>query len=264
MESVSRVFDLSGKAAVVTGGAAGIGRSIAERLAEAGASVLVADVNGSAASGTAAELQKAGSRVEAVTADVSNVADIRKMVDECVERFGSVDILVNNAGVFPFASAESMTEEQWDHVLDINLKGTFFCSQAAAKVMREKGGGKIINIASIDALHPAGSLAHYDASKGGVLMMTRSLALEWAVHGIYVNAILPGAISTPGVASQSQAAMTSGVTLEQMLESFTARIPLKRMGEPDDIAKVALFLASSASSYMTGSQIVVDGGFLLS
>jgi 2-deoxy-D-gluconate 3-dehydrogenase len=248
----------------VTGGAAGIGKGIALRLAEAGASVVIADVNGAEAEKTAAELRKAGRVAQAVQADVSKVADATRMVKVCADRFGNIGVLVNNAGVFPFTPADSMTEAQWDRVLDVNLKGAFFAAQAAANAMKETGGGRIINIASIDGVHPTGNLAHYDSSKGGMLMMTRSLALEWAKYGIAVNAILPGGITTPGTAAQSQAMTAAGVSLEEMMKVFTARIPMRRMGEPDDIAKAALFLASDASSYMTGSELVVDGGYLLS
>jgi 2-deoxy-D-gluconate 3-dehydrogenase len=130
--------------------------------------------------------------------------------------------------------------------------------------MKASGGGKIVNIASIDSLHPTGNLAHYDASKGGVLRLTRSRAVEWAPFGITVNAVLPGGIGTPGTAAISEGMLAAGMTQEQLTAAFTARIPLKRMGEPDDIAKVVLFLASDASGYMTGSHIVVDGGYLLS
>jgi 2-deoxy-D-gluconate 3-dehydrogenase len=264
MKSIAEVFDLSGKGAVVTGGAAGIGKGIAVRLAEAGAPVVIADVNGAEAEKTVAELRKAGHVAQAVQADVSKVADAARMVKVCVDRFGNIGVLVNNAGVFPFAPAEGMTEAQWDRVLDINLKGAFFAAQAAANAMKETGGGRIINIASIDGVHPTGNLAHYDSSKGGMLMMTRSLALEWAKYGVTVNAILPGGIATPGAAAQSQAVTAAGVPLEEMMKAFMARIPMRRMGEPDDIAKAALFLASDASSYMTGSELVVDGGYLLS
>ena len=148
-----------------------------------------------------------------------------------------------------------MTEALWDKVLDINLKGLFFYTQAAAgEMVKESHGGKIINIASIDGLHPTGNLVHYDASKGGVVMVTKALALEFGPRNITVNAIAPGAIRTPGAGGSA--------VPEEVLQSFAARIPMRRMGMPDDIAKVVLFLASSASDYMTGSVVVVDGGFL--
>ena len=264
MKSIAELFDLRGMGAVVTGGAVGIGKGIARRLAEAGAGVLVADLNSAAAADTATELAEAGYQASPLGADVARPADAERLVQTCVERFGNLKVLVNNAGIYPFSRAETMSEKDWDRVLDVNLKGAFFCAQAAAKAMKASGGGAVVNIASIDALHPSGNLVHYDASKGGLLMLTRSLAREWAADGIRVNAILPGAIATPGTASQNQHIDATGVSIEEVLKTFTARIPMARMGEADDIGKVALFLASDASSYMTGAHVVVDGGFLLS
>lgn len=254
-QSIADLFDLTGKVAIVTGGALGIGQGIAFRLAEAGASVMIADVNIEAAQATVKQIHTAEGKAEAVKAYVASVADVKRAVEETVRTFGRLDILVNNAGIYPFASALEVTESLWDRVLDINLKGLFFTAQAAAQEMlRERHGGKIVNIASIDALHPTGALAPYDASKGGVVMATKALALELGPRNILVNAVAPGAIQTPGANS---AAMS-----EEMLQAFTARIPLRRMGVPDDIAAVVLFLASDASNYMTGSVVVVDGGFL--
>jgi 2-deoxy-D-gluconate 3-dehydrogenase len=253
--SIADLFDLTGKVAIVTGGALGIGQGIAFRLAEAGASVMITDVNIEAARATVKQIHTAEGKAEAVKADAASVADVKRAVEEAVRTFGRLDILVNNAGIYPFASALEVTESLWDRVLDINLKGLFFTAQASAQEMlREGHGGKIVNIASIDALHPTGTLAPYDASKGGVVMATKALALELGPRHILVNAVAPGAIQTPGANS---AAMS-----EEMLQAFTARIPLRRMGVPDDIASVVLFLASDASNYMTGSVVVVDGGFL--
>ncbi len=258
---IARLFDLTGKAALVTGAAMGIGEAIASRLAEAGAAVMIADVNMEAAQATAARLAALGRKVSATRADVSQVTDARAMVAKTVETFGRLDILVNNAGVYPFSPALEMTEEQWDRVLDINLKGSFFVAQAAASHMVEAGrGGRIVNIASIDALHPTGFLTHYDSSKGGVVMMTKALAKELGPRGVTVNAIAPGGISTPGAAAGGSADQASA----DATAAFMARIPLGRVGDPDDIARVALFLASDASAYMTGSLVVVDGGYLLS
>ncbi len=265
-QSIAEIFDLKGKAAIVTGGAMGIGEAIALRLAEAGASVMIADVNLEAANKVVDRIKSRGGKAEAIYADSSNTDDARKVAQATVDTFGSLDILVNNAGIYPFSPALEMTEAQWDKVLGINLKGVFFYAQAAARQMIQAGhGGKIVNIASIDALHPTGNLAHYDASKGGVVMVTKALALEFGKHNIYVNAIAPGGIQTPGGQAQSAAILkTIGMPSEELAKAFTARIPLGRGGEPDDIAKVVLFLASSASDYMTGSLVVVDGGYLLS
>lgn len=253
--SITQLFDLTGKAAIVTGGAMGIGQGIVLRLAEAGAAVMITDINLEAANNTVNQIRSKGGKAEAIKADASSVADARRTVQETVRAFGRLDILVNNAGIYPFAPALQMTEELWDKVLDINLKGLFFYSQAAAQEMMNEGhGGKIINIASIDALHPTGNLVHYDASKGGVVMVTKALALELGPHNITVNAIAPGGIQTPGASGPAVS--------DEFMQAFISKIPLRRMGVPDDIARVVFFLASGASDYMTGSLVVVDGGFL--
>ncbi len=264
-QTIGQLFDLTGKGAIVTGGAMGIGQAIALRLAEAGASVMIADIDLEAASQTVEQIETRGGKAQAISADASSAADAKKVVKAIVDAFGRLDILVNNAGIYPFSPALQMSEEMWDKVLNINLKGLFFYSQAAAQEMIKAGhGGKIINMASIDALHPTGELAHYDASKGGVVMLTKALALELAPHNILVNAVAPGGIMTPGAQAQSAALLASGRTIEELIESFTARLPLRRMGEPDDIAKVVFFLASPAADYMTGSLVLADGGYLLS
>lgn len=253
--SIPQLFDLTGKVAIVTGGAMGIGQGIAYRLAEAGAAVMITDVNLEAAGTTVNQIRSKGGKAEAIKADASSVADAGRAVQETVRVFGRLDILVNNAGIYPMVPALEVSEALWDKVLDINLKGYFFYTQAAAQEMINEGhAGKIVNIASIDALHPTGNLVHYDSSKGGVVMMTKALALELGPRNICINAIAPGGIQTPGAAIPQEAV--------EMVQAFTSRIPLRRMGAPDDIAKVVLFLASAASDYMTGSLLVVDGGFL--
>ncbi len=263
MEQLSNLLNLNGNTAIVTGGAMGIGKGIAYRLAEAGAKVMVADLDREAAYKTAEELIGEGWTALAYSVDVANEEDIKNMIAECKEKFGAVDILVNNAGIYPPAPVSVMTEAQFERVMHVNLRSVFLTTKYAAEVMKAEGGGKIINITSIDALHPSMiGLAHYDASKHGAWGFTKNSALELAQYNIQVNAIAPGGVATPGVA-----AMSKGASAEQMAEStkiFMASIPMHRMGEPDEIAKVALFLASDMSSYMTGSQIVVDGGALLS
>ncbi|HZL08257.1 MAG TPA: SDR family NAD(P)-dependent oxidoreductase, partial [Candidatus Dormibacteraeota bacterium] len=212
---------------------------------------------------TAEELKGKGWTAEAIKVDVSSEDDIKKMIAACEEKFGSIDILVNNAGIYPSRPIAQMTVEDFEKVLHVNLLGVFMTTKYASEVMKQQGGGKIINVTSIDALHPTMvGLAHYDASKHGVWGFTKNSALELAADKIWVNAIAPGGIATPGAAAGSQ-----DVPEEQMtaaVEAFLAKIPMRRMGEPDEIGMAALFLASDMSSYMTGSQIVVDGGALLS
>lgn len=265
-QSNKQLLDLTGKAAIVTGGALGIGQAISVRLAEAGAAVIIADVNLDAAQQTADQIKMEGSQALALRADAASVADAEATAQAAVNAFGRLDILVNNAGIFPFSPALQISEALWDKVMGVNLKGAFFYSQAAARRMIETGkGGKIVNIASIDALRPTGNLVHYDSSKGGVVMLTKSLAVELGPRKINVNAIAPGGIQTPGAETQTATILAAtGKSPDELFKSFIPRVPLGRMGEPDDIAKVALFLASSAADYITGSLIVVDGGYLLS
>lgn len=263
MKSVQELLDLQSKAAIVTGGAKGIGYGIAYRLAEAGARVLVADLDEAAAQSSVQELTDKGWTAVAIKVDVSSEEDVQRMIIACRDKFGSVDILVNNAGIYPPNPVAQMTTDEFEKVMHVNLRSVFLTTKYAAEVMKQQGGGRIINITSIDALHPSMvGLAHYDASKHGVWGFTKNSALELAEHKIQVNAIAPGGIATPGVSAMSQ-----GASAEQMAAStkaFMAKIPMHRMGEPDEIGTVALFLASDMSTYMTGSQIVVDGGALLS
>lgn len=264
--TIAQLIDLKGKAALVTGGAMGIGKSVSTRLAEAGAAVMIGDVNQEEGRKTADELKALGYRAAFVPLDISKMEDIQSTAASMVDIFGSFDILVNNAGIFPFAPLATITESLWDKTLDINLKGAFFMAQAAARQMVAAGkGGRIINIASVDGLHPTGNLIHYDSSKGGMIMMTRSLAVELGHNGILVNAVAPGGIQTPG-AAQGSAAFTKNMTPEQlkaMVDNFNAKIPLGRQGDPDEIARAVLFFASNLSNYVTGETLVVDGGYLV-
>ncbi|CAN5431110.1 3-oxoacyl-[acyl-carrier-protein] reductase [soil metagenome] len=264
IKPVQELLNLKGKVAIVTGGAKGIGYGISYRLAEAGAKVLVADVDEASVQKATQELVSMGWSAEACIADVSSDDDVKRMFATTQEIFGTIDILVNNAGIYPPAPVAQMTEADFERVMHVNLRSVFLTTKYVAEIMKLQGnGGRIINITSIDALHPSMiGLAHYDASKHGVWGFTKNSALELAEHKIWVNAIAPGGITTPGVAAMSQGASEEQMTVST--KAFIAKTPMHRMGEPDEIGTVALFLASDMSSYMTGSQIVVDGGALLS
>ncbi len=259
-------FSLTGRHAIVTGAAMGIGFAIARRFLEAGADVLLVDLDQAALREAAERLAGADGKVETLVLDVADDDAGERMVARCVAAFGSLDILVNNAGIFPQAPVLAMSAQLLDRVLRVNLRGLVLASRAAGRQLVTQGrGGAIVNIASVDALHPSMvGLAAYDASKGGVWMFTRSLALELAPHGVRVNAIAPGGVRTEGTSRPLEG---SGMTAEQaarvQAEFVRAKVPLGRMGDPDDIATTAVFLASAASAYMTGALLVVDGGMLL-
>jgi 2-deoxy-D-gluconate 3-dehydrogenase len=266
MDSIAGMLNLSGKTAIVTGGDIGIGYGIVYRLAEAGANVVIANRTEEEGERAAGELTSKGWKVTAIATDVSIEESVKKMVDETVKRYGAIDILVNNAGIYPQIPLRQMALSDFEKVIAVNLKGVFLCTKYVSEQMiKQQKGGRIINITSIDALHPSSiGLAHYDASKHGVWGFTKNIALELAPNKIWVNAIAPGGILTPGVQRLQQSMPTSGgLDMQKMQESFLEKIPMKKLGEPDDIGKVALFLASDLASYMTGTQIIVDGGILL-
>ncbi|HEX2899766.1 MAG TPA: glucose 1-dehydrogenase [Bacteroidia bacterium] len=263
MKSIQEIFSLKGKVAIVTGGGKGIGQAIVLRLAEAGAQVVIADIDPAAAAATEALVAQMGGVARVVVDDTSTIDDAAAVVQFAVDTFGRLDILVNNAGIFRFQSFVDLTPEMWDATINTNLKGAAFLSQAAARQMITQGeGGRIINISSIDAYHPTGNLSHYDASKGGLEMLTKSMARELAQHGILVNSIAPGGIATPGAGSM-MGAVSDPEALKAMMAGFLATLPLKRMGDPEEIANMALFLASAAGSYCVGSSFIVDGGALI-
>ncbi|MET0657718.1 MAG: SDR family oxidoreductase [Steroidobacteraceae bacterium] len=256
--TIAQLFDLGGSSAIVTGAAQGIGQAIALRLAEAGASVLLAGHNEELLARSAAMVTAAGGNAAWICADISQIADIDAIVQAAIERFGAVDILVNNAGgMHPFTPALEITEAIWEKTLERNLKGSFFLAQRVARQMVAAGrGGKIINIASIAALRPDPQLAAYNASKAGVASLTKSLAQEFGRHRILVNTVAPGPILTPNTA-----AVYDIPEIQQYVEQ---RVPLGHIGQPEDVGNAVLFLASRAADHITGSLLVVDGGLMVS
>jgi len=266
MQTIAELFDLSGQSALVTGGGIGIGQAISLRLAEAGASIMITDINLEAANQTVEMIKVSGGKAQAIQADASSAADAKRTAQATIDTFGKLDILVNNAGIYPVSPFMETSETLWDRVLDLNLKGTFLYAQAIAEVMiKANQGGKIINMASVDGIRPTGLVAHYNASKGGVIMLTKAMALELAPHRILVNAVAPGGILTPGTCQTGdEMQKVTGKSLEQMAVDIGQRMPLGRMGEPEEVANVVLFLTSAAANYITGEIIVVDGGYLLS
>ena len=260
MTSIDNLTKLNDKVALVTGAGSGIGRAITLRLHEAGAKLVLVDSDEDSVKALAGELEQDRSDSSVyVAGDISEAETSRAMCEAALEHFGRVDILVNNAGIFPNQPLSQMSEEDFSRVLDVNLKGVYHTTKSVSEAMKSQGdGGRIVNVTSIDALHPSMSgLAHYDASKHGLWGFTKNVALELAEHEIWVNAVAPGGVATPGVANLGSS--DDGPDIESFIEA----IPMKRMGDPDDIAKAVLFLSSELSSYMTGSQIVVDGGKLL-
>lgn len=245
------------KTAIITGAGQGIGRGIALALAQEGYNIIASDINKLNAQKVAAEATKFGVETLAVKCNVAKKSEIKKLISAAKKRFNIINALINNAGIFPFVGMNKMTEKDWDKVIDINLKGTFICSQEAAKIMPK--GSRIINISSIAAFIGFEGLTHYCASKGGVNAMTRAMALELAPKKITVNAIAPGAIDTPGASQPDQPRTAAKKQRQQTI----AMIPLSRMGQPEDIAGAVSFLASDKASYITGQIIVVDGGWTL-
>ncbi|HEY6622371.1 MAG TPA: SDR family NAD(P)-dependent oxidoreductase [Acidimicrobiales bacterium] len=259
-------FALDGRTAAVTGGALGIGAGIVAALSGAGARVMLIDRDVKAAR-TTAEIINGGPdpAVDVLEADVSAPEDVEGAIEEAARRLGSLDVLVNNAGIYPTRTLQEVTPDLLDSVLRTNLWGTFFASRAAGRVMGVRGEGSIINIASLDGIKPSMvGLSMYGASKGGVIALSKHLALEMAPQHIRVNAIAPGAIETEGAAKMTETGNMTEEDRQNMLAAFRARIPLGRLGAPNDLAGAAIFLASSASAYVTGAVLPVDGGLLLS
>lgn len=252
-KNVKELFDLTGRLAMITGGSIGLGRQMAEGLAEMGATVVLCARKKERCEQTAAEFRERGMKSFALGCDVKDPASIQEAVDATMAQFGRIDVLINNAGTSWGAPVEEMRLEHWNKVIETNLTGTFLCSQAVGRVMLSQGRGKIINIASVAGLGggpPELQAIGYSASKGGVIIFTKDLARKWAMHNIQVNAIAPGWFPTH----------MSGVVIERNKESLLKAIPQGRLGNEHDLKGAAVFLASDASDYVTGHVLVVDGG----
>jgi 2-deoxy-D-gluconate 3-dehydrogenase len=250
----SSPFDLTGKVAIVTGGNGGIGLGMARGLAAAGAAVMIVGRNETKSKSAAAELSASGARAQAVVADVTSKDDATRMLDETMRVFGRVDILINNAGINIRKSPQSISLDDWHKVVDTNLTSAMLCSQLVHPTMKATGGGKVINIGSIMSIFAAPYAPAYAASKGGIVQLTKSLACAWAPDNIQANAVLPGWIDTE---------MTQGARrhVSDLHDRVLARTPAARWGVPSDLAGIAVFLASSASDFVTGAAIPVDGGY---
>ena len=251
--NVKKLFDLNGRVAIITGGSVGLGRQMAEGLAEVGANLVLCARKKERCEKAAEELKQLGVQTLALGCDVKNPADVQAIVDATLSKFGRLDILINNAGTSWGAPVEEMKLEHWHKVLDTNLTGTFLFSQAVGKTMVPQRRGKIINIASVAGLRgapPEFQAIGYHASKGGVIAFTQDLACKWGIHNIQVNAIAPGWFPT----NMSQ------VVIERNKEAFLQKIPLRRFGNDHDLKGAAVFLSSDASDYVTGHVLVVDGG----
>jgi NAD(P)-dependent dehydrogenase (short-subunit alcohol dehydrogenase family) len=252
-------YNLSGKAAIVTGAASGIGKATAQLFAGAGASVVIADLNLDAAQAVADEINGAGGKAIAAGVDIADEAQVQAMTALTVKSFGSIDILVNNAAFRGKADFMEMSVDQWDQMFDVIARGTFLCMREAIKVMRDSGnGGAIVNISSVGASHTTIFCnAHYDAAKAGVDSLTRSAAVEFAPNKIRVNSIQPGGTDTEGSRKISGAIQFQGPIRQP------GRVLLARRAEPSELANAILFLASPQSSFITGQVLAVDGGFLV-
>lgn len=254
MEAAHAMFDLAGKSGYVTGAGSGVGREIALGLAAAGAIVVVSDIDEAACGSVVAQIIARGGRALAQRADVARRADVERLVEVATTQTGRLDFAFNNAGVLRLVKPEDLTDQDWQDELSVNLTGVFMCCQAAGRAMIAQGGGKIVNTASISGMVVNSGLT-YSSAKAGVIQMTRVLAYRWAKHRVYVNCISPGYVRTPMIATHLQR--------EDVEKEMLRQTPLRRLAEPRDLIGPAVFLASAASDYVTGHNLVVDGGVTL-
>ncbi len=246
------MLNLKDKVVIITGSGRGIGKSLALQFAKAQAKIVISDINEQDITQTVSEIQGMGVEALGVKANVALMADCENLMDKAKEKFGKIDVLINNAGITRDTLLMRMGEDEWDSVIAVNLKGVFNCSKAAVKIMMKQKFGNIINIASVVGITGNAGQANYSASKGGVIALTKTLAMEYAGRNIRVNAIAPGFIVTEMTAQLS----------EEVRAEWAKKIPLQRGGTPEDVANAALFLASDLSSYITKQTLVVDGGMI--
>ena len=248
-------FSLAGQVGIVTGGGQGLGWAFCQAFAEAGADIVIAEINPETGPKTAEQIQIMGRQALFVQTDVRDNASVEAMVDQALAKFGRIDFLMNNAGIAAWRPAEETSQEEWLNMMDVNLNGVFYCCQAVGKHMISRGAGRIINIASMSGVivnTPQPQVA-YNTSKAAVIHLTKSLAMEWAPHGIRVNAICPGYMATPMAQPYFEDPKYGGVWMNMT--------PMHRPGQPEELGPLAVFLASEASSFVTGAAILIDGGY---
>lgn len=244
---------LKGKVAIITGAGRGLGRAFSLALAKEGCHCAIVDIDKTVADKVSKEVQSFGCNAISIEADVSNSDDVKQMINKVVDKLGEVDILINNAGIFVFNDAKDLSDDDWNKTIDINLKGTFLCCKHVLKSMRKNKGGKIINIASLSGKAGVPGMIAYCASKAGVISLTKTLAIEWAKYNININTLIPGFTMTEGN-------IMAWRDNPEGFKRYMKRIPLSRAAQPEEIAKAAIFLASNDSDYLTGQELIIDGG----